>query len=172
MATISELKTHFTQPGQIEWIGLRPQRNSEIIEVESAELLAGHGLVGDKAALKLGSKRQVTIIQREYIHVMESLLNKSISPATLRRNVVVSKISLSILLRHSLKINDVVLEVTGNCAPCAKMEKALGYGAYNAMRLHGGVNAIVKKGGIINVGDKVEVCQQNSVSDKGQERLF
>ena len=37
MASISELKTHFKQPGKIEWIGLRPQRNQEIIEVESAE---------------------------------------------------------------------------------------------------------------------------------------
>ena len=172
MSAINQLKTHFKQPGEIEWIGLRPHRNGEIIEVETAELLARHGLAGDKAALKLGSKRQVTIIQKEYIHVMESLLNKSISPAILRRNIVVSKICLSILVKHSLKINDVVLEVTGNCAPCAKMENALGYGAYNAMRPHGGVNAIVKKGGIISVEDQVEVCQQNSVSDKGQEQLF
>jgi len=159
MASINELKTHFLQPGRIEWIGLRTTGNKEILDVDSAELLLDHGLVGDKAGQKPGSKRQVTLIQAEYFPVMESLLNiNKISPEILRRNIVVSGLNLSVLLRQSLKINDAVLEITGNCAPCKKMEQALGFGAFNAMRNHGGINAVVKKGGVIRVGDEVEVC--------------
>lgn len=159
MASINELKTHFSHPGKIEWIGLRNSKNKDILQVETAELLLDHGLVGDKAGQKPDGKRQVTLFQAEYFPVMESLLNiNKISPELLRRNLVVSGLNLSVLLKHSLKINDAVLEITGNCAPCKKMEQALGFGAFNAMRNHGGINAVVKKGGVIRIGDEVEVC--------------
>ena len=159
MPTIKNIKAHFFQPGKIEWIGLRVVGSREILQVDTAELLINHGLVGDKSAQIPGSKRQVSLIQAEYFAVMESLLNKNkISPQTLRRNIVISGLNLSVLSKQCLKINSAVLEITGNCAPCAKMEQALGYGGFNAMRNHGGINAVVKKGGVIRIGDEVEVC--------------
>jgi MOSC domain-containing protein YiiM len=170
MATIINLKENFFQSGKIEWIGLRNSKSREILQVESAELLLDHGLVGDKAGQKLAGKRQVTLIQAEYIPVMESLLNKNkITPETLRRNIVVSGINLSALLRKSLKINDAILEVTGNCPPCNKMEQALGFGAFNAMRNHGGVNAVVKKGGVIRIGDEIKVCMEKTTEDSSPQ---
>lgn len=173
MASINELKAHYKSPGKVEWIGLRNNKNNDIQQVQAAELLLDHGLVGDKAALKPGSKRQVTLIQAEYFAVMASLLNKNkILPETLRRNVVISGINLSVLHKHFLKINNAVIEITGNCAPCAKMEKALGPGGFNAMRNHGGVNAVVKKGGVIRVGDEVEVCLQDRIEDSPQVKLI
>lgn len=173
MSPINNIKNHFFQPGKIEWIGLRLIGGREILEVDTAELLANHGLVGDKSAQKPNSKRQVTIMQAEYFSVMESLLNKNkILPELVRRNIIVSGLNLSVLLRHSLKINNAVLEITGNCAPCAKMEQALGHGGFNAMRNHGGVNAVVKKGGVIRVGDEVEVCVEASTNEMPQQKLI
>jgi len=159
--------------GKIEWIGLRTTKNKEIIQVDTAEALYDHGLVGDKSAQKTGSKRQVTLIQAEYFPVLEFFLHKEkILPETLRRNIVVSGINLSVLLKNCLKINDVVFEITGNCAPCKKMEEALGFGAFNAMRNHGGVNAVVRKGGIINVGDEVHVRIETPSKDSPQAMLY
>jgi len=173
MASINELKTHFSRPGKIEWLGLRTPKSRDILKVDAAELLLDHGLVGDKAGQKSGGKRQVTLIQAEYFPVMESLLNiNKISPEILRRNIVVSGLNLSALLRHSLKINDAVLEITGNCAPCKKMEQELGFGAFNAMRNHGGVNAMVRKGGVIRVGDEVEVCIEKPADASPQGMLL
>jgi MOSC domain-containing protein YiiM len=172
MATINKLKQHFPYVGKIEWIGLRTKVSREINIVNTAELLANHGLAGDKSAQKQGSKRQVTLIQAEYFPVLESFAQKKILPEMLRRNIVVSGINLSILQKHRLKINDVVLEITGNCAPCKKMEEVLGFGAFNMMRNHGGINAMVLNGGVINVGDEVVVSLEKTEEETMQKTLI
>ncbi len=163
------IKYHFPCAGKIDWIGLRQYLSSTVIHVSTAELLCGHGLVGDKAGLRKGSKRQITLIPAEYLPVIASFANRqTVFPEELRRNLVVSGMSLNILKNYKLKINTAVIEITGNCAPCGKMEHILGYGGFNAMRGHGGVTAKVIKGGIINVGDTVEAI----IEETAQTKLF
>lgn len=148
---------NFPRPGQVEWIGLRPSRGAEMRVVESADAVAGKGLVGDRtAAGRGGGDRQVTLIQAEHLPVIAALAGVGeLAPATTRRNILVSGINLTALRGVRFRIGTAVLEGTGNCAPCGKMETALGPGGMNAMRGHGGLTCRVLESGRIGVGDPV-----------------
>jgi MOSC domain-containing protein YiiM len=78
-----------------------------------------------------------------------------IDPALLRRNVVVEGLNLEALKRMRFTIGGVLLEGTGPCEPCGKMDEALGDGGFHAMRGHGGITARVIEGGEIAIGDEV-----------------
>lgn len=145
------------QIGRIEWMGVRPARGVNMIELISVKLIIGKGLEGDRFNGRVDSPRQVTLIQHEHLPVIAACTGRdTISPALLRRNIVVSGINLLALKDKRFRLGECVLEVTGLCHPCSKMEKLLGAGGYNAMRGHGGITAKVLSEGVIRSGDSLE----------------
>ena len=146
------------QKGKVEWIGLRPKKKEELTVVESVKVRKGTGLLGDHFKKSYSSKRQVTLIQQEHLIAVSSILGKKrIDPNLTRRNIVVSGINLLSLKHHQFRIGSVILETTGICAPCNRMEENLGTGGYNAMRGHGGITATVIEDGEIKLGDRIEL---------------
>jgi len=144
------------QTGKIEWIGLRPSKKASLEEVTEAQITEADGLVGDHYT-GTSKKRQVTLIQAEHLQTVASVLKKdAINPQETRRNIVVSGINILALKDKQFRIGEeVILEMTGLCHPCSRMEANLGEGGYNAMRGHGGITTKVIKGGTIKVGDAV-----------------
>jgi MOSC domain-containing protein YiiM len=82
-----------------------------------------------------------------------------VPPHWLRRNLVVAGLSVLALKNRRFRIGDVLLEGSGPCEPCSKMEAVLGHGGYNAMRGHGGICARVLEGGVIALGAAVEAVE-------------
>lgn len=153
---LRSLMETFPIEGRLEWIGLRPGRRAPLQPMNHVEVIADHGLAGDHKAQRAGGKRQVTLIQREHLAAVAQLLRReTVDPALLRRNLVVSGINLLALRGERFRIGGVLLEGTGPCEPCSRMEEVLGAGGYNAMRGHGGITARVISGGVIAVGDGV-----------------
>ena len=154
--TLERLIENLPQQGKVEWISVRPEKRKAVKVLTSVPVLE-HGLEGDHYAGRSG-KRSVTLIQKEHIDAMASLLHKEIiKPEDLRRNIVVSGINLLALKGRQFKIGTAVLEMTGLCHPCSRMEEVLGEGGYNAVRGHGGINASVISPGLIKLKDKLEV---------------
>ena len=152
---LHRLMTQFPRAGQVRWIGLRPARNEPMRAVDSAEGVAGRGLRGDRYASASG-KRGITLIQAEHLPAIAALVGlDAVETAALRRNLVVSGISLIALKGRRFRIGDVLCEGTAPCDPCTRMEAALGPGGYNAMRGHGGLCARILQSGTLRVGDAV-----------------
>jgi len=146
------------QCGRVEWIGIRPAHGEAMIAFDNVAVTVGKGLEGDRFKGSETSKRQVTLIQKEHLYAIASCLQReSIDPGIFRRNIVVSGLNLLALKGKRFQIGGVVLEFTGLCHPCSKMETALGPGGYNAMRGHGGITTRVIEGGELALGDKVQM---------------
>ena len=164
MKDLRSLVSEFPFAGGLDAIFLRPARGEPVLQPLECRAIEGFGLEGDRTASgQGGGNRQVTLLQTEHLAVVAALLRRAaIDPADLRRNLLVS--GLNLLAAKSLFADqplclligeEVVLEVTGPCQPCSKMQDKLGSGAYNVLRGHGGVTARVLRGGRIVVGHSV-----------------
>ena len=159
MITMQTLMNTLPQRGLVTWIGVRPGRDELMQQPEEVEARLGRGLTGDrfKASRTL---REVTLIQAEHIIAIASMMGMDeISPAMLRRNIVVKGLNLLALKNHTFYVGDVLFRFTGLAHPCSKMERHLGPGGYNAMRGHGGITASIIRGGIIRIGHPVTLDQ-------------
>lgn len=147
------------QQGRICWIGIRPGRKKPLFSLQEVEAITQKGLAGDHFSGAVGSKRQVTLIQQEHINAVASFMQvKEVSPELLRRNIVTKGINLLALKDKTFWIGEVLLEYTGECHPCSRMEETLGAGGYNAMRGHGGITARILNGGKISINDMLKAA--------------
>lgn len=160
--TIKDLLTTFPRAGRVDWIGIRPEKHGPVSVVDSVDASELEGLIGDHYSGRsdgpANGKRHITLIQAEHLPAIASYVGRdAIDPAGLRRNIVVSGLNLLTLKGRQFQIGAVILEHTGECHPCTRMEVTLGPGGYNAVRGHGGITARVVRGGVIQVGDAVTV---------------
>ena len=154
---LAKLMARFPRAGKLEWIGIRAERRAPVASLDQVEAIAGYGLAGDHYASKSNGKRQVTLIQSEHLEAVAKILGKSeVRADGVRRNLLVSGISLLALRNRQFRIGAVLLEGSGPCEPCSRMEEVLGVGGYNAMRGHGGITARILEGGVLAVGDSLE----------------
>ncbi len=144
------------RPGRVEWIGVRPKRRAPISVVGEATLDTVQGLVGDRYSGRSG-ERHVTLIGRENLDAISAFLGRDVMPEQLRRNIVVSGLNLLALKNRQFRLGEAVLEMTGECHPCSRMEEIFGEGGYNAVRGHGGITARVLANGTVRTGDVLQV---------------
>ena len=121
--------------------------------VESARMKAGYGIEGDRHAVSKGArtKRQVLLIDQETLDKFE------LSPGEVKENITTSGIDLHSLEegQHLTLGDEAVVEITGHCAPCGRMDE-IREGYSTALEGQRGMLASVIRGGEIAVGQSVE----------------
>ena len=123
-------------------------------EIAQANFITGQGMQGDRHLRSDGlrAKRQVLIMD------VETLNHFGLEPGQVRENVTLEGLDLSTISagdRVSLG-DDVVLEITGDCEPCARMDE-IRPGLKEEIDGKRGVLAFVEKGGVVSVGSEVGV---------------
>jgi MOSC domain-containing protein YiiM len=160
MRSLRERLVDVPQVGRVTWIGVRPEHGVPLVPLSVVTAVAERGLEGEVVARgRPGGKRQVTLLQAEHLPVIAAFTNRAeVTPFDLRRNLVIAGINLLALVKLRFAVGDeVVLVGTGACAPCGRMDETIGPGAFQAMRGHGGITAMVERGGTLRIGDAVRV---------------
>lgn len=163
---------------------MRPMRS-----IESARLIAGKGIEGDRYATGEGTYvafqepgRQLTLISKESAEAhLAGVARGQVSVGNLRRNVVVSGMSardLEDAIGCVLMLGDACrVRVHRLCVPCLYNEKLnQAPGLMEAVWSEAGVNCEILAGGSLKVGDVVKVesgsFDASSIDDGGKKAAF
>ena len=157
---LADLLNAGMRPGIVEWIGVRPRRRGPVSVVDNVILDTLGGVTGDHYNNPKRGTRHVTLIQREDLAAIASYLDQDVTPEQLRRNIVIRGLNLLALKDKRFQLGEALLEMTGECHPCSRMEETFGVGGYNAVRSHGGITARVVKSGAVRIGDSLTVVTQ------------
>ena len=106
----------------IEAIYIAPTKDAEQENVQSAELLQGKGIIGDRAFGKIKNPGQnVTFVEVEEIDNYNNAFGQAIDQSATRRNFVTKGIRLNDLVGKEFSIGYVKFRGIELCEPCSKL---------------------------------------------------
>jgi MOSC domain-containing protein YiiM len=140
--------------GTVAHLFLARQSRQPGREVESVIALADRGLEGCRHA-RVGSRRQVLLVEGETLDAC------GLKPGEIRENITTSGLSVNSLARgQRLAIGKAVLEVTGPCEPCSRMDE-IQMGLQQELTGQRGTLCRVIEGGRIQRGDAIQLAHAN-----------
>jgi len=123
-------------------------------EVSEVEVIQDKGFKGCIHG-RPGSKRQVSLMDRE------TLDRFGLAPGVVKENITTQGIEFrSLATGNALRIGDCLLEITGPCDPCARMDE-IRTGLQEELRGQRGWLCRVRESGVIRSGDRIEVIASN-----------
>jgi MOSC domain-containing protein YiiM len=126
-----------------------PKRGLPMEELPEVAALEEVGF-RDCAHAQPGGKRQVLLVDRETLDSLE------LGPGMIRENITTEGLNVNGLKQgESLRVGEVLLEVTMACTPCGQMEDVRP-GLGKEIRGRRGMLCRIVKGGIIRQGDSIE----------------
>ncbi|MDH5182931.1 MAG: hypothetical protein OEX12_03490 [Gammaproteobacteria bacterium] len=135
-------------------IAVRPPGIETMQLLVSAKMTPESGLHGDKRSRS--GRRQVTVMtQSDWQRACEEV-GVELAWTTRRANLLIDELILYESTGALIQIGSILLEVTGESDPCAKMEASCS-GLFRALKPYwrGGVTCKVIKGGNFRCGDSV-----------------
>jgi len=132
-----------------------------MIAHQSAQLLQGVGIEGDRYALGTGKYssfpdiREVTLIEIETITALKRDHNIDLSPEEHRRNLTTENVPLNHLVGKRFWVGQVLLEGGRLNTPCRYLDLVTGKSVNDVLLHRSGLNCWIVQSGQINVGGSI-----------------
>ena len=140
-------------------LGVSNKNNQQINEVNSIDVLANQGVVGDRHFQEFNDPyNQLSLIESENIDYYNIKYWLNIPYLDFRRNVVTKGIQLNDLIGKKILVGNVELEGIDLCRPCRHLTEVLGQDSILKEFLRrGGLRCQVLSSSNIKIGDKIKV---------------
>ncbi|MBK8816332.1 MAG: sulfurase [Methylococcaceae bacterium] len=149
--------------GYLTAIFVSPSKHSEQISLESAQLIAGKGITGDRfyGNRQKHTQLNLTLIEAETIEAFNRCYNETLALSATRRNLITRNVRLNDLVDKHFYIGDVLCVGRELCEPCIVMARQIsncGLSSTDIIRFFenkGGLRAEILTSGIAQVGDYI-----------------
>ena len=140
-------------------IGITIKNNQPINEVNSINVLANQGIVGDRHFNEFNDPyNQITLIESENIDYYNIKYGLNIPYKDFRRNIITKGIKLNDLVGKRFQIGKVELEGIDLCRPCKHLSEILDQdNIIKEFLRRGGLRCQILTSSTIEVGDKINV---------------
>ena len=142
-------------------IGITIKNNQPINEVNSINVLANQGIVGDRHFNEFNDPyNQLSLIESENIDYYNIKYGLNISYIDFRRNIITKGIQLNDLVGKKILVGNVELEGIDLCRPCKHLSETLGQeNIIKEFLRRGGLRCKILTSSCIRVGDKISILK-------------
>ena len=140
-------------------LGITGDNNKIIQEVDSIEVVANKGVIGDRHFKDYNDPYcQLSLIESENIDYYNTKYGLDISYVDFRRNIITKKIQLNDLIGKNFFIGKVQVEGIDLCRPCRHLTEMLNQeNVLKEFLRKGGLRCRILTSSKISVGDKIKV---------------
>ena len=140
-------------------LGIASDNNKKIQEVESINVLANKGIVGDRHFDDYNDPYcQLSLIESENIDYYNTKFGLNINYVDFRRNIITRGIELNHLVGKKLKIGNVEVEGIDLCRPCKHLTEILNQdNILKEFLRKGGLRCQILSSSKISVGDTIKI---------------
>ena len=140
-------------------LGISIEHNQSISEVNSINVLANQGIVGDRHFKEFNDPyNQLSLIESENIDYYNIKYSLNIPYINFRRNVVTKGIQLNDLVGKKILVGNVELEGIDLCRPCRHLTEVLGQdNIIKEFLRRGGLRCQILSSSSIKIGDQIKV---------------
>ena len=127
--------------------------------IESVEIIAGKGLVGDRHFKINNHKRsQITLIEVENINYYNQTSGSTIKPIDFRRNIITEGVQLNELVGREFLVGEIKLKAHDLCRPCKYLQETLEQkNLINLMLRKSGLRCEIITSGKMFVGNEIKI---------------
>ena len=139
-------------------LGITRNNNKKIDEVESIEVLANKGIIGDRHFKDYNDPYcQLSLIESENIDFYNTKYNLNIPYVDFRRNIITKGIRLNNLIGKKFLIGNVKVEGLDLCRPCRHLTEMLNQkNVLKEFLRKGGLRCQILSSSKIVIGDEIK----------------